>query len=233
MPGVSKATTSVMPAMRKIGLCVIRKACLETKSRDPIAIFRQVIRSPHIHMHGPEHHVLVGRRSAAGSVSQRRRPAGPGAGAGGDGAPGRAICLAAIAACGAPAGLVSARVFPQHCHKSDAAFGPELGLEQPVDRQEPCSHRCNRRPPVLQKRFVYRTVAGGGVHSSTRIGANERPQQIQCVDFGRNNQCLGAKCPVFPQKRRGTVGLFEKSLCLLHEMLAIAALWDRIMLLKY
>ena len=159
----------------KIGLRVIRKACLETKSRSiaPFPAGDPLATHPYAWTGAP----CAGRRSAAGSVcttpaaswtwSRRWRRWSAGA----------RKCLAAFAACGAPAGLVSAHTgyFPQHCHKSDAAFGPELGLEQPVDRQEPCSHRCNRRPPVLQKRFVYRTVAGGGVHSSTRIGANGAP----------------------------------------------------------
>ena len=39
---------------------VIVEACLRTTSRDPIAIMNALMEQPCVHMHGPEHHILVG-----------------------------------------------------------------------------------------------------------------------------------------------------------------------------
>ena len=38
----------------------IYKYCLNSKSQDPTQIMRELMNLPSIHMHGPEHHVLVG-----------------------------------------------------------------------------------------------------------------------------------------------------------------------------
>lgn len=44
----------------KKALHVVYHQCQSQKSTDPIEIFRYLIQQPAIHMHGPEHHVLVG-----------------------------------------------------------------------------------------------------------------------------------------------------------------------------
>ena len=42
------------------GLDSIFALCLAERSRDPIAILRRMMELPFCHMHGPEHHVMVG-----------------------------------------------------------------------------------------------------------------------------------------------------------------------------
>ena len=42
------------------GLDTIIGICLTEKSRDPIEIIRKMMSLPFCHMHGPEHHVMVG-----------------------------------------------------------------------------------------------------------------------------------------------------------------------------
>ncbi len=44
----------------KNSLAGIFEVCRATKSRDPLEIMVQLMRQPFIHMHGPEHHILVG-----------------------------------------------------------------------------------------------------------------------------------------------------------------------------
>ena len=39
---------------------LIRSVCGSTKSKNPIEIMRKLMAQPAVHMHGPEHHVLVG-----------------------------------------------------------------------------------------------------------------------------------------------------------------------------
>ena len=34
--------------------------CMQSSSRDPVAMMQEMMEDPYIHMHGPEHHVMVG-----------------------------------------------------------------------------------------------------------------------------------------------------------------------------
>ena len=45
---------------RSPALVIIRQRCLEAKDTDPIALAEKLMQEPAVHMHGPEHHVLVG-----------------------------------------------------------------------------------------------------------------------------------------------------------------------------
>lgn len=42
------------------GLGMMKAVCLSSESKDPIEIVTTLMRLPGIHMHGPEHHVMVG-----------------------------------------------------------------------------------------------------------------------------------------------------------------------------
>ena len=53
------------------GLDSIVELCLRETACDPVAIVERMMALPSCHMHGPEHHVMVG--AAADGVSQRRR----------------------------------------------------------------------------------------------------------------------------------------------------------------
>ena len=52
----------------------VTEVCLGSSSKDPLEILTTLMRSPGVHMHGPEHHVLVGSallaayRNAGGDV---------------------------------------------------------------------------------------------------------------------------------------------------------------------
>ena len=42
------------------GIALIHDFCIESESRNPVAILQQIMARPEIYMHGPEHHVMVG-----------------------------------------------------------------------------------------------------------------------------------------------------------------------------
>lgn len=44
----------------KQGIEVIMEVCRTTGKRDPVAIMQEIMQSPYIYMHGPEHHIMVG-----------------------------------------------------------------------------------------------------------------------------------------------------------------------------
>lgn len=50
----------VCDACHMNGLGMVKAACMSSKSVDPVEIVTGLMRLPGIHMHGPEHHVMVG-----------------------------------------------------------------------------------------------------------------------------------------------------------------------------
>lgn len=44
----------------KQGLAVIRQTCLQAKTANPIRLAMEIMDSPYLYLHGPEHHTLVG-----------------------------------------------------------------------------------------------------------------------------------------------------------------------------
>ena len=183
----------------KIGLRVIRKVCLETKSRDPIAIFQQVIRSPHIHMHGPEHHVLVGAallaayHNAGGQLDleqaleemERRGAQVPGG-----------VC-GLWGACGAG---ISTGIFLSIATKATPLSGQSWGWSNQLTAKSLAAIGATGGPRCCKRDSYTALLQAVEFTAQQGLAQMERPQQIQCVDFGRNNQCLGAKCPYFPRK---------------------------------
>ena len=70
------------------GMDSIFGLCLSEGSADPVSILRRMMDLPFCHMHGPEHHVMVGA-GPAHRLQERRRRARPGEGAPRDVQPGQ------------------------------------------------------------------------------------------------------------------------------------------------
>ena len=115
------------------GLDGIFGLCLASDSTDPIALVRQMMAMPFCHMHGPEHHVMVGAalptayKNAGGELELE--PA-----------------LREIASRG--------RAVHGHRDPLHTAGRRALGPEQPHDRPGAGSHRPGGRAAVLQAGFL-------------------------------------------------------------------------------
>lgn len=131
------------------GMDSIFGLCLSETSTDPIAIVRRMMDLPFCHMHGPEHHVMVGAalltayRNAGGALDLEkalreiysRGKAVPGG------------------ACGFWGGLrrrYQRGSVSGHRHRVYAPGPGALGSEQQDDRPRPGQHRQRGRPQVLQ-----------------------------------------------------------------------------------
>ena len=135
------------------GMDSIFVICLSETSTDPIKIIRKMMVMSFCHMHGPEHHVMVGAAlltaycNAGGEIylaeslkeMHSRGKAIPGGACGFWGA------------CGAG---ISAGQFMAHRYKIYAPGGGTLGSEQPDDCQGSGGHRQRGWPPVLQAGFL-------------------------------------------------------------------------------
>ncbi len=177
------------------GMDAIIGLCLGETSKNPIAILEKMMRQPFCHMHGPEHHVMVGAAlltayknaggildlEAALSQMQSRGKEVPGGACGFWGA------------CGA--GL-SAGMFVSIISKSTPLSQEEFGL----------SHLMTARAlekigkvggPRCCKRDSYLSILAAIDFAREHLGVEMERQEVLCGWSSRNNQCIGGRCPFF------------------------------------
>lgn len=178
------------------GMDSIIGLCLQEKSTDPLAILEKMMGQPFCHMHGPEHHVMVGAalltacRNAGLSLDLdkalremlRRGKQVPGGACGYWGACGAGLStgmFASIAMGATPlakdAWRLSNRMTSLALEKISAHGGP----------------RCCKRDSYLA---VLAAVDFAAEHLHVQLTKSEP----RCSRFGMNNQCLGIACPFHP-----------------------------------
>lgn len=182
----------------RMGLYVIEEICRNTKSRNPIAIMKEIIGSPHIHMHGPEHHVLVGSallaayNNAGGGLDlvrclkemQNRGSQVPGG-----------IC-GLWGACGAG---ISTGIFISLVTGASPLSGREWGLSNRMTSQS-LEAISRTGGPRCCKRDSYTAILEAARFVTLHFGIQmELPEHVVCGHFHKNTQCLGAGCPFHPE----------------------------------
>ncbi len=177
------------------GLDSIVRACLEASSKDPVQIMETLMSLPFCHMHGPEHHVMVGAallaayRNAGGAVDlagalgeMLRR---------GSGVPGGACGF--WGACGAG---ISTGMFVSIVTGSTPLEKKSFGL----------AHKMTARAldaigeiggPRCCKRDSYLSLAAAVDFTGENLGVHMERSAITCSRSGLNGQCIGRRCPFF------------------------------------
>ena len=175
------------------GLDSIMAVCLEETSKDPIEIIEKMMALPFCHMHGPEHHVMVGAalltayRNAGGEMdleSALREMMSRG-----KSVPGGACGF--WGACGA--GL------------SSGMFVSIISKSTPL-ALEPCarSHRMTAKSleaigeiggPRCCKRDSYLSILSAIDFVKEHFCVEMEKPEIVCSHMGQNNQCIGKRCP--------------------------------------
>ena len=170
--------------------------CLQAESADPIAILEQMMSLPQCHMHGPEHHVMVGAalltayRNAGGKLELpgalkemlRRGRQVPGGACGYWGACGAGLStgmFVSIATGSTPLAKEAWGLSNRMTADALAAIGGHGGP------------RCCKRDSYLAVQAAVRFAAE---HLGVRMEAGE----IRCTRCRMNNQCLGGACPFHP-----------------------------------
>lgn len=175
--------------------------CLAETSADPIAIVRRMMELPFCHMHGPEHHVMVGAalltayRNAGGQLDLERALGEmfsrgrevPGGACGYWGACGAGISagqFAAIATGSTPLAVepwgLSNRLTARALDSIGRAGGP----------------RCCKRDSWL-------AILAAVDFAREHLGVEMERQVPVCTYSARNAQCIGARCPFSPARRSG------------------------------
>ncbi len=180
------------------GMDSILGFCLGETSRDPLAILESMMAMPFCHMHGPEHHVMVGAalltayKNAGGKLDlpaalremYRRGRAVPGGACGFWGACGAGISagqFAAIATDSTPLAAEPWGLSNQMTAKALEAIGKHGG-------------------PRCCKRDSYLAILAAIDFAAEHLGVHMEKSTPVCTRSRMNNQCIGTRCPFFGGK---------------------------------
>ena len=175
---------------------VVRSVVLNSSSKDPVDIADEIMASSFVHMHGPEHHFIVGAsllcafcntyggvdlENALNAVISRGKKV-PG------GFCGMAGC------CGA---AVSAGIFLSVILKATPMSKEEWALSNRMTSR--CLEAVSRLGgPRCCKRDSYTTILAAAEFLREELG---KPlgvsDEILCSHFGENAECLKVECPYF------------------------------------
>ena len=175
------------------GIDSIFGVCFTTTSNNPVEIIQKMMELPFCHMHGPEHHIMVGAalltayKNAGGEIDlpkallemKNRGQSVPGGACGFWGACGAGISSGMFISiisgstplAGAPFGLAN-RMTAKSLEAIGSVGGP----------------RCCKRDSFLSTLVAIDFV-------KEHFGIEMEKPEIICDYSARNNQCLGKKCP--------------------------------------
>ncbi len=175
------------------GMDSIMGLCLAETSRNPIEIIQKMMELPFCHMHGPEHHVMVGSalltayKNAGGNINIEQALVEMKAR--GTKVPGGACGF--WGACGAG---VSAGMFVSIVTASTPLANKEWGLSNMMTSSA-LGAIGEIGGPRCCKRDSYISIIKAVEFVKENLGVEMELSEVKCVHFKQNNQCIGARCP--------------------------------------
>ena len=181
------------------GMDAILGLCLSESSKDPLEILEKMMSMPFCHMHGPEHHVMVGAalltayKNAGGVLDlaaalpemYRRGKAVPGGACGFWGACGAGVSTGqflSIATGATPLASESWGLSNRMTAKALESIGSIGG-------------------PRCCKRDSYLAVLAAIEFAAKHLNVNMEKTLPVCTRSGQNNQCIGMRCPFIGGKQ--------------------------------
>lgn len=177
------------------GLDSIIAVCLRERSKNPIEIIQKMMALPFCHMHGPEHHVMVGAalltayKNAGGEIDLEKALSEMQA-------RGRQVPGGACGFWGACGAGISAGIFVSIATGATPLANKDWGLSNKMTSAalgaigEVGGPRCCKRDSYLS---IVEAVAFAREH----LGVAMEMGEIRCVHSHQNNQCIGKRCPFF------------------------------------
>ena len=179
------------------GIDTIIGICLNTASKDPVEIIRMMMAAPFCHMHGPEHHVMVGSalltayKNAGGDINleealmemQNRGKSVPGGACGFWGA------------CGAG---ISTGMFVSIITKASPLTQESWGLSN-LMTSKALGEIGKIGGPRCCKRDSYLSILSAIDFVKEHFDVEMEKNKVVCIHSDINNQCIGSRCP-FVQK---------------------------------
>ena len=175
------------------GMDGIYSICLNEKSKNPIYILKKMMSLDFCHMHGPEHHIMVGAalltayKNAGGDIDlekclaemQSRGKQVPGGACGFWGA------------CGAG---VSSGMFMSIVTNSTPLKNKEWGLSNLMTSAS-LKAIGEIGGPRCCKRNSYLAIIEAVNFSKENLGVEMELNEIKCIHSSQNNQCIKERCP--------------------------------------
>ena len=182
------------------GIDTIVGLCLAEKSKNPIEIIEKMMALPFCHMHGPEHHVMVGAalltayKNAGGDIGlenalsemMNRGKRVPGGACGFWGA------------CGAG---ISTGMFISIISRSTPLSVEPFALSHKMTSKS-LSVIAETGGPRCCKRNSFLSILAAVDFVKENFGIEMEKPEIVCRYSARNNQCIGNRCPFSPADRK-------------------------------
>ncbi len=189
----------VCDACHTKGIDGIFAVCLNEKSKNPVAIMEKLMSLPFCHMHGPEHHIMVGSalvtayRNAGGKIDlekglielKSRAEKVPGGACGFWGACGAGISTGMFISVITDANPLADKTWGlanQMTGKSLDAIGKIGG-------------------PRCCKRNSYTAIMQAVKFVKENLGVEMELNDIVCSRFSNNNQCKKERCPFWKKEK--------------------------------
>ncbi|MBQ6774936.1 MAG: hypothetical protein IJP53_00575 [Synergistaceae bacterium] len=175
------------------GMDSIVSLCLNERSKNPVEILDEMMALPFCHMHGPEHHVMVGAalltafRNSGGDINLEealkeiisRGKSVPGGACGFWGA------------CGAG---ISSGMFVSIISKSTPLTGKSFGLSHKMTASS-LSKIGEIGGPRCCKRDSYLSILSAIDFVRENFAVEMEAPKVICRHSQKNNQCIGRRCP--------------------------------------
>lgn len=175
------------------GMDVIIGICMKEMSKNPVVIIEKMMAQPFCHMHGPEHHVMVGAalltayKNAGGDIElgqalaemRNRGKSVPGGACGFWGACGAGISTGMFVSIISGATPLAGEPFALS-HSMTSRALKEIGAVG--------GPRCCKRDSFL-------SIIAAIDFVKEHFGIEMEKTQIICGHSAKNNQCIGKRCP--------------------------------------
>ncbi len=175
------------------GIDSIIGVCLSQTSKNPVEILRKLMALSFCHMHGPEHHIMVGAslltayKNAGGEIDlvkslsemQSRGKNVPGGACGFWGACGAGVSTGMFMSIVTGSTPLADRAWGLSNMMTSSALGEMGKVGGP---------RCCKRNSYLS---ITEAVKFAKIH----LGIEMELTKIKCIHFEENNQCIGERCP--------------------------------------
>lgn len=177
------------------GMDSIIAVCMQEESKNPLEILEKMMNLPFCHMHGPEHHVMVGAalltafHNAGGKILLEE--ALPEMFSRGKQVPGGTCGF--WGACGAG---ISAGIFVSIATKSNPLAEGAWALSNQMTSKA-LQKIGEKGGPRCCKRDSYLAVMEAVDFANENLGVAMEISDIVCTRSGQNNQCIHEKCPFY------------------------------------
>lgn len=181
------------------GMDSVVAICMNDTSRNPIVVLERLMSLPFCHMHGPEHHVLVGAalltayKNAGGDIELQ--DALVEMIARGKQVPGGVCGFWGSCGAGISTGMFVSIITHNTPLSTDTWRLSNLMTSKALERIS--AHG----GPRCCKRDSYLAIQAAIDFVSENFGIQMEKSEVECSRSKINNQCIGAKCPFSPNKK--------------------------------